>query len=818
MRISTVYVRFYRAFNFDYLRKHHPGSQPHPWDTYDGLFYPYVKVDLDDAVTCVVGANEAGKSQLLDAIEFALGSKTPDPADFCRYSHFFTVDSTLRLPHFGLQLSGLGPEGRSALAILMDAEVPDTVDDVHVFRETSRTLKLFLPGAIEPVEVNLGKDAVSWLPRSFRIDPARPIPDSVPIEYLAGGAKSTDTVLSRHERWSLLDPIVSGFGAIRSALSANPPNPASLASLLPTADDIHTEDNAGTSTRRAAFELAFKLLVTVGGVDRSTFSRLQDALRAEDEGFANGLVASINRQLSEALNLHRWWSQDVKFELQVDARDFDLVFTIRDRTASEYSFAERSSGLKYFLSYLVQYLAHLAEEQPAGVLLMDEPDAFLSNQGQQDLLRLFQDFADGSNDHAVRQVVFVTHSPFLIDKNRADRVRVLDKGADDEGTRVVRDAGRNHFEPLRSAFGGFIGETTFIGNCNLMLEGVSDQIYVAGLSSTLLRQGVPAAERLDLNEITLVPAGSASHVPYMVYLARGRDADQPAVVVLLDGDREGDDARKALDKGGARGRQVLEPRFVLQIKPELLTGVSSARPEGPLDMEDLVPPVVLAQACLRFGAEVGAEVPEGLTDRIITHLSKSRGVFNAAQEALKALNSDLLLDKIAIARHVVALLEDDGTAEVEIARANFRHLLMRIGELQRLALHERSRIGVGRRVDRVLSSFLEDHQAMANRSDLKIALERVEALLDSTREAEEIRKRIRILRHEHALTADLAQPVTDFPMVRASLIALKYAGVLASQEEEEWPAGEAAVKAATPAKKSVVPVKTRATKKSSSPN
>src|SRR3712207_7159707 len=31
---------------------------------------------------------------------------------------------------------------------------------------------------------------------------------------------------------------------------------------------------------------------------------------------------------------------------------------IRDRTGKSYSFDERSDGLKYFLSYFVQYLAH----------------------------------------------------------------------------------------------------------------------------------------------------------------------------------------------------------------------------------------------------------------------------------------------------------------------------------------------------------------------------------------------------------------------------------------------------------------------------
>lgn len=50
--------------------------------------------------------------------------------------------------------------------------------------------------------------------------------------------------------------------------------------------------------------------------------------------------------------------------------------------------------MKYFLSYFVHYLAH--EPRAAGqdeILLMDEPDRFLSSSGQQDLLRVFEDFA-----------------------------------------------------------------------------------------------------------------------------------------------------------------------------------------------------------------------------------------------------------------------------------------------------------------------------------------------------------------------------------------------------------------------------------------
>ena len=100
----------------------------------------------------------------------------------------------------------------------------------------------------------------------------------------------------------------------------------------------------------------------------------------------------MNRQLATQLNLAKWWTQDSAFSLALEAGEFDLTFTIQDRTGSSFSFSERSDGLRYFLSYLIQFLTRLRNRQDFEMLLMDEPDAYLSNQGQQDLLRLLQEF------------------------------------------------------------------------------------------------------------------------------------------------------------------------------------------------------------------------------------------------------------------------------------------------------------------------------------------------------------------------------------------------------------------------------------------
>jgi hypothetical protein len=66
---------------------------------------------------------------------------------------------------------------------------------------------------------------------------------------------------------------------------------------------------------------------------------------------------------------------------------------------------------------------------------------------------------------------------------------------------------------MRSAFGSFVAETTFISNCNLMLEGPSDQVLLAGMSARPRRQRTSTIDNLDLNTVTLVPAGPLSRSP-----------------------------------------------------------------------------------------------------------------------------------------------------------------------------------------------------------------------------------------------------------------------------------------------------------------
>lgn len=785
MILRTAYVRFYRAFNYDYLRKRHPGAKPDPWDDMeDGTFYPYVRLDIDPELTAVVGANESGKSQLLQAIECALGKAPTEPADFCRYSVYFTVAEEMRLPHFGLHFENLTEEEVAVLSNVIGPSDLTTGGSFRLFRTKPDAVTIYV--GEQPFEVNNPSPLEGILPTVFRIDAGRAIPNSVPIAFILarGEQDEPDPGPPRQHRLAVLGPMVENatelFGALHNAESfAN-----AFQGIFGDTNPIPQNTDTTSGDHRKQLNLAFDLLVTVGGINLSAFSELRKALDSGDEGLANGIVASMNEQLALSLNLPRWWSQDDHFQLAITVRDFDISFTIKDRTGSEYSFAERSSGLKYFLSYLVQFLAHMKDRRRGELLLMDEPDAYLSNQGQQDLLRLLQEFALPSEAGPRGQVLYVTHSPFLVDKNRADRIRVLDKGARDEGARVVRDVGRNHFEPLRTALGSFVGETAFIGNCNIILEGTVDQVYLAGMSDLLKRAGAASTECLDLNRVTLVPAGSASHVPYMTFLARGRDTNRPAVIVLLDGDEAGDQAAKDLQRGGPRYKQLIPAGYVLQIKSGLEPAITSDRPGGPVDIEDLIPVDIGIEAAKSYLDELGGcDLAFPSTDDIRCSLSETNGIFKAIRDSLVQAGSDIHLEKLGFARHAIAACEKNNHAGANDMRERFAALFSHLTAMQRKAERERERESIAARVDRAVATFLRDRLTVATKADVAMLIERIEAVIDVDAEGDALVRDLRRLRQEFELDRNLSEEINDIPTLKDRLEALKYAEVLASQPQ-----------------------------------
>ncbi|MCX8554700.1 AAA family ATPase [Mycolicibacterium mucogenicum] len=631
------------------------------------------------------------------------------------------------------------------------------------------------------------------VPVPFEIDANVPLPDSVPLDFLASGKPVAG--VGRAVLRSVWDGLVGNVAWFDSD--------ASVQSNATQISDIFRQVRQATPQELQAFGLASDLLKKVVGIQDALFVELQEAVRTKN-GYANSLVDTINDELAKALNFPHWWSQDSQFELYVSLYEYDLVFMIRDRTGRTYGFDERSDGLKYFLSYFVQYLAHESRQDGRPeILLMDEPDRFLSSSGQQDLLRIFEDFAEPKDAGRLPvQVVYVTHSPFLIDKNEADRIRVLEKGEHDEGTRVVSSAAANHYEPLRSAFGSFVAETTFIGNCNLMVEGPSDQVLVAGASRWLKILGVGDRDRIDLNRMTVVPAGGTRHIPYLVYLARGRDVDKPPVVVLLDNDGDGDRAKEDLAAGGAYGAKLIDPELVLQLGHDSLSELRTDNPMGVAGIEDLVPLGVAVEAadiyCREFVPSVNVQslrlnVDEvfpasSTTDGAVSYTTRNRGTLKFLEMAIgqQANNDSFHLDKVAFARAVIDVLfgrSDGGSVDqqdIDTVRTNFSILLSSIARKQRAAERAESVEKISSRINRVKRDFSRTHRDQARKEDVLALVEEISTQLDNSPEAEEVRSVMRGWYQKFSLDDDPRGLVDDYAGLLQSVDGLAYQAIRAA--------------------------------------
>src|SRR5581483_11186222 len=88
-------------------------------------------------------------------------------------------------------------------------------------------------------------------------------------------------------------------------------------------------------------------------ISQDTLIKL-DQLGDADRGHAESLIARWNEELERRLNLSRYWQQDQEFSLRINFKKGVLYFEITDKTGAVYTFRERSSGLRYFLSYYIQ--------------------------------------------------------------------------------------------------------------------------------------------------------------------------------------------------------------------------------------------------------------------------------------------------------------------------------------------------------------------------------------------------------------------------------------------------------------------------------
>ena len=269
-------------------------------------------------------------------------------------------------------------------------------------------------------------------------------------------------------------------------------------------------------------------LINPGRTER-LFSKLEAA--------ANGLSQRVLR----------YWSQNqhirMKFERQVAAvgdpggmtTGTNIWGRVEDtKHGVTTSLGTRSRGFVWFFSFLAWY-SRLRRQEENLILLLDEPGLSLHAKAQEDLLRYFDEELKPHN-----QVIYTTHSPFMVDPKHFGRVRIVqdrsiesdsdDLPAEQQGTKVITDvleATSDSLFPLQGALGYEIHQSLFVGPNCLIVEGVSDLLYIQTMSTLLQESGASGLSA----DWTITPVGGSDKVPTFVALIGAQTNLNVAVLI-----------------------------------------------------------------------------------------------------------------------------------------------------------------------------------------------------------------------------------------------------------------------------------------------
>lgn len=236
-----------------------------------------------------------------------------------------------------------------------------------------------------------------------------------------------------------------------------------------------------------------------------------------------------------------WWIQARHIiHFNVDGEFFQL-WVSDDKYPALIEFEGRSQGFRWFFTFYVVFMAETDYKHKDAILLLDEPGLHLYIPQQEKLLELFDKIADSD------QILYSTHSPFMLDPRHLERVRVLDE-LDDGSIIISEDTGRSGDDvvfPIQAILGYTLAQTLFLARRVLIVEGETDYQLLIFLSDVLKEQnrvGLP-------NQMAISFAGGNSSIRPLLAMMAPQGFE---IVVLLDSDESGEAVGKSLEEKGYR--------------------------------------------------------------------------------------------------------------------------------------------------------------------------------------------------------------------------------------------------------------------------
>lgn len=208
--------------------------------------------------------------------------------------------------------------------------------------------------------------------------------------------------------------------------------------------------------------------------------------------------------------------------------------------------SDRSEGFQWYLSFYATLLNDIGVTNEK-VLLLDNPGLELHLDGQRDIKRFLEE-----RICLTSQVVYVTHSPAMIEAFNLRQVRTVELHGNQNGTKVnnftVTDAENiDLLEPVRAAIGMSLVTSLVMNEWNILVEGAADKPVVEGV---FYRHYNEYQKKILVNG-SLAESKDA-------FLARFYDRTGLPYVILLDADNGGRDLFRELKRMGIPEEKMIQ--------------------------------------------------------------------------------------------------------------------------------------------------------------------------------------------------------------------------------------------------------------------
>jgi len=501
-------------------------------------------------VTCLIGKNEAGKTAILQALD---GLNPHDAEDGYEY------DRTRDYPRDRLQQYDKLHPNEPARVIRTEWELEES--------ELKALRAEFGSKAVSGKKLIVSKafdnSGTTWITPLDEHEALKHLIDASKIDAASRNVLKNVSASERaHQVLSELDSRSEGQQRLLDRIAAYRKQKSSLKAI-----DILTtywpKFFYFSHYDRMSGEISIHKLIDDRQHNRMTAP--EDAVFLDFLAYANTDIDEINTTDSfEDLNskceaasnditdkIFKYWRQNPDLEIQVqfnegksgDPAPFNAGPVARARVKNNIHrvtvpFSERSAGFVWFFSFLVRF-SQLKDNFGNVIILLDEPGLTLHGKAQQDLLDFIEDeLAPG------HQVIYSTHSPFMVPANHIERVRTVEDVVERpeagrpiaHGTNVGSDflvTNRDTMFPLQGALGYEATQSLFLGPNTLLVEGPSDILYLTALSRALTergREGLRPAWRI-------CPAGGIDKVQPFLSLFSGNGLNTAVLTDFAKGQK-----------------------------------------------------------------------------------------------------------------------------------------------------------------------------------------------------------------------------------------------------------------------------------------